>query len=101
MNILKIVSRSPLWGSPDYCNAICQTDFETYTSRITLFNGTDDKEGFSSSILHPRDRFLNQQRDKYFCPLLIQEVDSALWKFTKFEASKLGKTFPQRNLVPS
>ena len=31
-------------------------------------DGTDDKDDFSSSILHPRVRFLIQQRDKYFCP---------------------------------
>ena len=34
MTILKIVSSSPLWVSPDYRNAIYQSDFETYTSHI-------------------------------------------------------------------
>ena len=38
MTILKIVSSSPLWVSPDYRNAIYQAGFETYTSHITLFN---------------------------------------------------------------
>ena len=64
-------------------------------------DGTDDKDDFSSSILHPRVRFLIQQRDKYFCAGLIHKVDSVLWIFTKFEAPKLGKTFQRRNSVPS
>ena len=64
-------------------------------------DGTDDKDDFSSSILHPRVRFLIQQRDKYFCAGLMHKVDSVLWIFTKFEAHKLGKTFQQRNSLPS
>ena len=64
-------------------------------------DGTDDKDDFSSSILHPRVRFLIQQRDKYFCAGLIHKVDSFLWIFTKFEAPKLGKTFQRRNSIPS
>ena len=38
MTILKVVSGSPLWVSPDYRNAIYQADFKTYTSHATLFN---------------------------------------------------------------
>ena len=64
-------------------------------------DGTDDKDDFSSSILHPWVRFLIQQRDKYFCAGLIHKVDSFLWIFTKFEAPKLGKTFQRRNSIPS
>ena len=79
-------------------------DLVTHTfihSSSKWHDGADDKEDISSSILHPRVRFLNQQRDEYFCPRLIQKVDLVLWKFNKFEASILSKTFPQRNLVPS
>ena len=59
------------------------------------------KKDISFSILQPRVRFLNQQRYKYFCAGLILKADLVLCKFTNFEAPKLGKTFQQRNSVPS
>ena len=98
MILLKIVSNSLQWITSTLAGS------ETHTfihSSSQWHDGADDKEDISSSILHPQVRFLNQQRDKYFCAGLIQKLDSVLCKFTKFEAPKLGKTFQRRNSVPS